>query len=343
VTTAGDIDALERRLSGTAPALGVLARVKNECDIIEAFVRHHVALVDHVTIVDNGSQDGTAEILAALVDEGLPVSVLADPTLEYRQAEIMTYLTRASIGGLGLDRLFLLDADEFLHFASRTDLEAELAAHHSDEHLRMPWTAYVPEDDAVPHGLAPVAIRRRRREPAPDHKLAIARTILDQPGVTVAMGNHAIVEGGVERATSVAQGLRIAHYPARSADQLRTKVALGWSAYVAMGYEGGGLGDQWRLFSEAFDRGEPVALREIAFGYPHGPQSFLDDELIEDPLPFAHELRYLELAKPNPFRTISRFSVQVARRYADLQGEVAAMRSELGALESRVGEMETQA
>jgi len=338
--TAGDIDALERRLAGAAPTLGVLARVKNECDIIEAFVRHHAALVDRVIVVDNASQDGTAEILAALVDEGLPLSLLPDPTLEYRQAEIMTYLTRAGIRGYGLDRLFLLDADEFLHVRSRDALEGVLAEFHSAEHLRMPWSAYVPEDDAVPAGLAPVAIRRRRSTPAPDYKLSVARAILDQPGVSVAMGNHAVVEGGVERETPVAPALRIAHFPVRSSDQLRLKVALGWAAYVAMGYEGGGLGDQWRRFSEAFDRGDPVALRQTAYGYPHGPQSFLDGDLIEDPLPFAHELRYLHLAMPDPFRTVARFSVQVARRYAALQAEVAAMRPELAALESRLGEIE---
>ena len=99
MTVAGDIDAIERRLSGASPVLGVLSRVKNECDIIEAFVRHHAGLVDRIIVVDNGSQDGTSEILAALVEEGLPLAVLADPTLEYRQAEIMTYLTRAGIRG----------------------------------------------------------------------------------------------------------------------------------------------------------------------------------------------------------------------------------------------------
>jgi hypothetical protein len=342
MTVAGDIDAIERRLSGASPVLGVLSRVKNECDIIEAFVRHHAGLVDRIIVVDNGSQDGTSEILAALVEEGLPLAVLADPTLEYRQAEIMTYLTRAGIRGFELDRLFLLDADEFLHVGSRGAVEGALAGFHSGQHLRMAWSTFVPESGPAADGLAPATIRRRRREMVdPHYKLAISKAFLDQPGATIAMGNHAVLEGGVERDSPIAQALRIAHYPVRSIDQLQTKAALGWTAYVAMGYEGGGLGDHWRQFSEAFDRGEPIALRDIAFGYPYGPQPFLDDDLIEDPVPFVHELRYLELAKPKPSRTIARFSVQVARRYAELQAEVGAMRSELGALETRIAGIET--
>src|ERR1700682_3921842 len=91
-----------------------LSRVKNESDIIEAFVRHHVALLDRLFIVDNESSDGTGAILAALQAEGLPLTVLGDRTFGYFQSEIMSYLARATLAATAVDRLFLLDADEFL-------------------------------------------------------------------------------------------------------------------------------------------------------------------------------------------------------------------------------------
>ena len=40
-----------------------ITRVLDEADIIEAFVRHTAAYVQHHIFVDNGSIDGTVEIL----------------------------------------------------------------------------------------------------------------------------------------------------------------------------------------------------------------------------------------------------------------------------------------
>ena len=54
------------------------ACVKNEVDIVEAFVRHTLTVVDHLVILDNGSHDGTCEILRALEKEGLALDVVED-------------------------------------------------------------------------------------------------------------------------------------------------------------------------------------------------------------------------------------------------------------------------
>jgi len=337
---APDVDAIERRLAGTSPVLGVLARVKNECDVIEAFVRHHAALVDRVIVVDNVSHDGTREILDALADEGLPLSVLSDETIEYRQGEIMSYLARVGIRAFDLDRLFLLDADEFLHVASRGALEGAFGPYRSDEHVRLPWITYVPEDDAAA-GTAPATMRRRRRtEPEQFHKVVLAPPFAQHPVASVSMGNHGLVEAGVPVETPVVQAVRVAHFPVRSVAQMETKAALAWTSYVAMGYEGGGLGEHWRRLTEAYANGTAAPLREQAFGYPHDARPVADDDLIEDPLPFAHEMRYDGLARLDPPRTIGRFAEQIARRYAHLRAEVDAIRPDLSALEKRIAELE---
>ena len=36
--------------------------VRNECDIVEAFVRHNGAVLDQLYVLDNNSSDGTLEI-----------------------------------------------------------------------------------------------------------------------------------------------------------------------------------------------------------------------------------------------------------------------------------------
>jgi hypothetical protein len=340
MNAAPDIGAVERRLAGTAPVYGVLARVKNECDVIEAFVRHHASLVDRVIVVDNASQDGTREILDALAEEGLPLTVLSDETIEYRQGEIMSYLARAGIRGFELDRVFLLDADEFLHVASRGALEGALASVHSDAHVRMPWITYVP-DEAASADAIPVAMRkRRRREPDQRYKIALAASFAESPSASVSMGNHGLLDGGAPVETPVVHAVRIAHYPVRSAAQMETKAALAWTSYVAMGYDGGGLGEHWRLLAESYANGDPAPLRDQAFGFPGQAVPVVEDELIEDPLPYAHQAKYAALAVPRPGRTIARFASQVAGRYAELRAEMEAVRSGLGALETRIAAVE---
>ena len=63
-----------------------VAMVRNEADIVEAFVRHNLTQVDALTVVDHGSTDGTSEILAALVAEGLPLALERDASLAQRGA-----------------------------------------------------------------------------------------------------------------------------------------------------------------------------------------------------------------------------------------------------------------
>ena len=55
-----------------------VSMVRNEADIIEAFVRHNAAVLDALVVVDHGSVDGTREILFALRDEGLPLAIEQD-------------------------------------------------------------------------------------------------------------------------------------------------------------------------------------------------------------------------------------------------------------------------
>ena len=64
--------------------------LRNEADIVESFVRHNLGVLDGLVAVDHGSADGTSEILAALVREGLPLDIRRDESVAYLQSETMT-------------------------------------------------------------------------------------------------------------------------------------------------------------------------------------------------------------------------------------------------------------
>jgi hypothetical protein len=81
-----------------------ITRVLNEDDIVEAFVRHHAAMVDHHVFMDNGSSDETIAILRALKDEGLNISVFQNRSAFFAESSHNTVLFRHAANVLRAER-----------------------------------------------------------------------------------------------------------------------------------------------------------------------------------------------------------------------------------------------
>ncbi|HVN36345.1 MAG TPA: glycosyltransferase family 2 protein, partial [Casimicrobiaceae bacterium] len=56
--------------------LAGIAVIRDEEDVLEAFVRHNVRFLDHLYIVAHRCRDGSERILQSLRCEGLPISVV---------------------------------------------------------------------------------------------------------------------------------------------------------------------------------------------------------------------------------------------------------------------------
>jgi len=82
--------------------------VRNEADIIEASVRHNLACLDLLVVIDHGSFDGTSEILRQLAAENEALRIVADSSVEYRQSRRTTDATRKLFLGDGADFVLLL-------------------------------------------------------------------------------------------------------------------------------------------------------------------------------------------------------------------------------------------
>ena len=150
------------------------AIVRNEADVIEAFVRHNLAVVDRLAAVDHGSFDGTTEILAALVQEGLPLTVVRDERIGFFQPEVRTPLARELLRGSGADFVFMLDADEFLRTASRDTLAETLARVPDGMHALVPWVTYIPDFERTSRADPVAMLQSAKRLPDEPFLAAIA-------------------------------------------------------------------------------------------------------------------------------------------------------------------------
>ncbi len=97
-----------------------VAVVKNESDIIEAFVRQNLQHLDWIDVVDNDSTDGTWQILQALETEGLRLRLdRVSNSYHPQRTALSEYLeSQATVP----DWLFLLDADEFIRLPAGRNL-----------------------------------------------------------------------------------------------------------------------------------------------------------------------------------------------------------------------------
>jgi hypothetical protein len=299
--------------------------LRNEADIVEAFVRHNLSLLDHLTVIEHGSIDGTERILAALAAEGLPLSVEADDGLAFRQGERLADAARRSAEQHRADWVFFLDADEFLLSENRDELEAALRRA-GPPLVTLPWVIYVPEtrgSDAA-HPFERVPLRAELPRPSLS-KVAIAHALAVRPDWVLAPGNHhvGVADAGQWRALAAnpLQAVALAHLPFRSPPQLIAKVAIGWLSHrLAAGprAEASPINAHWRnLFhtwlggrspdwSELQERAlEWYALAPAAEVAPIARDAV---RLVHDPLPIRTALRYPQAVQVDPARLLAAWS-----------------------------------
>ncbi len=87
--------------------------VRDEVDIIAAMIEHHIAQgLDRLIVTDNGSVDGTTEVLQQYADAGF-VELHHDPVHLKQQHVLVTTMARRARTEYGADWVINADADEF--------------------------------------------------------------------------------------------------------------------------------------------------------------------------------------------------------------------------------------
>lgn len=260
-------------------ALG-LAMVKNEADVIEAFVRHNLQFMDALFIGDNDSVDGTRDILVQLRQEGLPIVLFDDPIIGHFQAEKVTGLYRRIVPKFKPRFVFLLDADEFIVAPSREALYIQLRAIRPGCQAQYYWRTYIPAPTSRDSGTAdPLRriIHRRANEEPWAKSIIITDPTIDTK-LKVEQGGHSVTHAGKLLPTVELTDIVLAHFPVRSIDQTTGKALVGWITNLERYRRRpeSGMGFQKKLLYERIVHGPgltPEDLTREALKYAQYPDS----------------------------------------------------------------------
>ncbi len=217
-----------------------VSRILDEVDIIEAFIRHSAAFVDHHIVLDNGSCDGTIEVLKSLAAEGLPLTVYRSPSICFSERDMNNWLYDQAVRQHDADWVACLDGDEFYDERGLPGgLRATLAAlENSRENVvavRLPWAHYnyTRKDDASER-IVPRRITHRA-EVSKDYKVIVSWRLAKEKGLVVE-GQHGVHLPPESTGKVVTEERAwIAHFSERNPAQYVTKFVRGWAKVLSAG------------------------------------------------------------------------------------------------------------
>ena len=330
-------------------ALTLLA--KNEADVIDANIAYHLgAGVDLVVATDNGSTDGTLEILERYEGQGV-LHLLREPSTDFRQGEWVTRMARLA-ADRGADWVINADADEFWwpRAGNLKEVLERLPERYGIVHGV--WRPFIARPDDGSHFAERMTVRLSMQAAIndPTNPFRPARKAMHRahPNVRVRDGNHD-VEGTPLVKLQGWYPLEVFHLPLRSRAQVETKYAGGARRGLRF------VPDEDRLDAAA----DPLVVDEVELQRGLAENLLVEDTRLRDalrtlagasPLPEQVEFRREVLTFPRPSvvddamfaveaSVVSQADeVRVRRQVDDLERRVQTLEAQIGARAQRVVE-----
>ena len=330
-------------------ALTLLA--KNEADVIDANIAYHLgAGVDLVVATDNGSTDGTLEILERYESEGV-LHLIREPSTDFRQGEWVTRMARLA-ADRGADWVINADADEFWwpRAGNLKEVLERLPERYGIVHGV--WRPFVARPDDGSHFAERMTVRLSMQAAIndPTNPFRPARKAMHRahPNVRVRDGNHD-VEGTPLVKLQGWYPLEVFHLPLRSRAQVETKYAGGARRGLRF------VPDEDRLDAAA----DPLVVDDAELERGLAENLLVEDTRLRDalrtlagasPLPEQVEFRRELLTFPRPSvvddalfaveaAVVSQADdVRVRRQVDDLERRVQTLEAQVGARAQRLVE-----
>lgn len=203
---------------------------RNEIDIIEQLIKFYLDRdIDYIIATDNGSSDGTKELLAEYKNKGY-LYLISEPNFTHDQSVWVTRMARLAAIEFNADWIINSDADEFWWPSNNSYKHLfEKVPEHIDI-INVPRTNFLP----MAKEGGPFYSRMIYRELISLN--SVGKPILPKvchrahPDVTVLDGNHSAIF--TDRNSNITQidELNILHFPLRSYKQFERKIREGAEA-----------------------------------------------------------------------------------------------------------------
>ena len=280
--------------------LACICIFKNEAALMAPFLDQVCAFFDHVVLLDHGSTDMGAAMVAERQDARLELLQLK--ASGYPQQHVATGFAELLLARHAPDFLFFLDCDEFLPFADRAELEAMLERHRGAEAVTIRWQNLCPVSldggDIFRDGFT------HRGTPSEITKIILSGELAKRRGWVVPHGYHTVFPAAGESIRIDADPTTLLyHIPIQSRLQFRFKIAAG-SRTLRREVDRKDSENfwHWHYYDDraALALRDPAILRDIALNYgdpePHAP--------VADEVPLEFRFPYVRSAYGENARTL---------------------------------------
>ena len=243
--------------------------VRDEADIIRQNILFHLERgIDHIIAMDNGSLDGTRDLLCDFVRAGV-LTLIDEPQQNYAQSQWVTRMALMARDQYSADWVLSNDADEFW-VPSASSLKEDLKEADADalicERYNMvfgfdaedssPWTERLVYRVRTPVPRPILNDLLQDPLPCPYFYLALPSKVIVRTArlKAIAQGNHNAAFDGKSRKENAS--IRIRHFPIRSRKQFELKVMQGGAAYARNAEAPPTWGWHWRRWFRMLSHGE---------------------------------------------------------------------------------------
>lgn len=291
---------------------------KNEADIIESFIRYHSYIFDGIVLLDNGSTDNSVQIVRSLQNEGLPVYLEIDTTIEFTQGEKTTELLSNTINKFSPDMVFLLDLDEFViapNYPSNpreiiNNLDTNEILYYIQRQHYHPLSSDNYEELFIPRRIKHVQMIQ---DESP--KVIITKNIWEKYSPKIFMGNHDIAIDKTKVRKEVLSSLKLAHFQYRSLEHVKSKFIVGWLNNLTRPNYIKGQSIHWKRAYDLIKGNADISLEEI-IGMPQCSEASINLSFCD-----SIDIKYTSKNEVNFFENLLNYCEDLAKEYAKLRQE----------------------